>query len=94
MIKAYGGPYEKTSIYRAYISIMSVAMVPVVYYSVTFLDASVQAHPGQGEYLNYGGLSIFLFSLISFMVLLACLFSIRMFRLKNNISNIQKNEAA
>ena len=94
MIKAYGGPYEKTSIYRAYISIMSVAMVPVVYYSVTFLDAAVQAHPGQGEYLNYGGLSIFLFSLISFMVLLACLFSIRIFRLKNNISNIQKNEVA
>ena len=84
MIKAYGGAYEKTSIYRSYISLSSIIMIPVVYYSVNFLrDHSL--HPGQGEYLNYGGLQIFLFSLLSFSLLLQFLYVLRIFRLKNKI---------
>ena len=81
MIKAYGGPYEKTSIYRAYISIMAVLMLPLIYYSVKLLPQSVQAHPGHGTFLEYGGFKIFIFSLISFSFLLFYLYQLRIYRL-------------
>ncbi len=87
MIKAYGGSYEKTSIYRAYISIMALAMLPIIYYSVKLLPQSVQAHPGHGTFLEYGGLRIFIFSLISFSVLLFYLYQLRINRLEKIISS-------
>ena len=34
-------------------------MLPIIYYSVQFLPDSAQAHPGQGKFLEYGGLSVF-----------------------------------
>ena len=82
MVKAYGGNYEKTSIYRSYISVMSLVMLPIIYYSVKFLPDSAQAHPGQGKFLEYGGLSVFLFSLLSFSILLNFLYSFRIFNFK------------
>ena len=82
MVKAYGGNYEKTSIYRGYISVMSLIMLPIIYYSVQFLPESAQAHPGQGKFLEYGGLSVFLFSLLSFSILLNFLYLFRIFNLR------------
>ena len=87
MIKAYGGSYEKTSIYRAYISIMAVAMLPIIYYSVKLLPQSVQAHPGHGTFLEYGGLRIFIFSLISFSILLFYLYQLRINRIEKIIKS-------
>ena len=85
MIKKYGGAYEKTSINRAYISLMSIIMLPIIYYSVDFFTG-FQSHPGRGEYYNYGGFQIFLFSLLSFSLLLVFLHKYRIFHLYKKYS--------
>ena len=43
MIQKYGGAYEKTSINRSYISLMSTIMIPIIYYSVQFLKMNFKA---------------------------------------------------
>ena len=58
MIQKYGGTYEKTSINRSYISLMSIIMLPIIYYSVDFFTEEFQSHPERGEYYNYGGIQI------------------------------------
>ena len=81
MIQKYGGAYEKTSINRAYISLMSTMMIPIIYYSVKFFKEDFQSHPPNGSYFEYGGLQIFLFSLLSFSLLLIFLHNYRTFYL-------------
>ena len=81
MIQKYGGTYEKTSINRSYISLMSIIVLPIIYYSVDFFTEEFQSHPERGEYYNYGGIQIFLFSLLAFSLVLIFLYNYRIFHL-------------
>ena len=89
MIQKYGGAYEKTSINRAYISLLSTIMIPVIYYSVKFFKDDFQSHPQNGAYFEYGGLQIFFFSLLSFSLLLVFLHNYRIFYLNKKRNAIK-----
>ena len=89
MIQKYGGAYEKTSINRSYISLMSTIMIPIIYYSVQFFKDEFQSHPSNGSYFVYGGLQIFFFSLLSFLLLLIFLHNYRVFHLNKNKESLK-----
>ncbi len=79
MIREFGGPYERASRYAAVIGILAFFDVPIIYFAVDFWAPQVQSHP-QREIGEHSGLvmQIFLFSLLTFTLILINLFKYRL----------------
>ena len=65
------------------IGIIAFLDIPIIYKSVTFWSPDAQAHP-QTDNLGYGDINIFLFSLLSFTILLVNMISVRASVMKGN----------
>ncbi len=78
MVREFGGYYEQSSRYAAVISVLGVLLIPWVVLAVTWWAPEVQSHP-QMEMARQpkGILRVFLFSLLSFTLILVHLIAYR-----------------
>jgi len=85
MVRGYTISQELSARLAAVIGIIAFIDIPIIYQSVTFWSPEAQAHP-QTNNLSYGDSNIFLFSLLSFTLLLANMIITRSTGIKKNVS--------
>ena len=83
MVRGYTESYELSARLSSVIGIIAFLDIPIIYKSVTFWSPDSQAHP-QTDNLGYGDINIFLFSLLSFTILLVNMISVRASVMKGN----------